>query len=333
MQARQSFILGLAAIVMLLGLSLLLSVFGSNMLGRRGWPLTILTNNAAGLSPGGVVLLNGVNIGSIDEVSLNQGGDPEFPVRVTLLIDEGMEIRRPAKFEIDEPLIGGSSTLNILDGNGLPLAMDGTATLEGFYVSQFDKVGELMTSKFGPVLEAMEAFKQFSVTYAELGEELKLLLAPQNPGTLDPRNLRTAVDRVNGLIAELTDSVRLASEWLNDETFRTGLTDATNEAGVFFAEATEAARRFNALADGLQADAHQLTEQALPVLDRAAVTLEELQRVATSAREGDGTLAQVLNNPDLYNSLEDAATELQQTAKDLQLLIQKWKAEGVPLKF
>ena len=41
----------------------------------------------------------------------------------------------------------------------------------------------------------------------------------------------------------------------------------------------------------------------------------------------------MLNSPDLYLSLPDAAIRLERALTDLQLLVQKIRAEGLPIDF
>ena len=68
-------------------------------------------------------------------------------------------------------------------------------------------------------------------------------------------------------------------------------------------------------------------------MDALGATLEEVRRVAKLASEGQGTAGQLLNNPDLYNSLNDAAVRLNRTLTDLQVLIQQLRAEGFIIQF
>ncbi len=56
-----------------------------------------------------------------------------------------------------------------------------------------------------------------------------------------------------------------------------------------------------------------------------------MQALARVAREGEGTIAQLLNNADLYRSLDDAAIRLERTLREAELLIGKVKAEGIPV--
>jgi hypothetical protein len=71
----------------------------------------------------------------------------------------------------------------------------------------------------------------------------------------------------------------------------------------------------------------------LRTADDVALTLEEVRRVTSVATDGEGTVAQLLSNPDLYNSLEDAATRLERTLVEIQLYIEKIKAEGIDVDF
>ena len=48
-----------------------------------------------------------------------------------------------------------------------------------------------------------------------------------------------------------------------------------------------------------------------------------------SVNSGKGTLGQLVNNPDLYHSLNDAAKRLEKALGEVELLAQKIKAEGV----
>ena len=45
--------------------------------------------------------------------------------------------------------------------------------------------------------------------------------------------------------------------------------------------------------------------------------------------DSEGSLGQFMNNPDLYRSLNSAAERLDKALTELQLLLQKFKAEGI----
>lgn len=48
---------------------------------------------------------------------------------------------------------------------------------------------------------------------------------------------------------------------------------------------------------------------------------------------GEGTLGQLAKNPDLYNNANDAASRLEKAIAEFQLLLEKYRTEGLKLQF
>jgi len=85
------------------------------------------------------------------------------------------------------------------------------------------------------------------------------------------------------------------------------------------------------LADQLEGEVAGVAKAIVPVADQVSSTLAEVQTLLALATSGQGSVAQALNNPDLYLSLTDASTRLEKTLKDVQLLIEKLRAEGIKI--
>jgi hypothetical protein len=83
----------------------------------------------------------------------------------------------------------------------------------------------------------------------------------------------------------------------------------------------------------METDVDALVNRLLPVADEAARTIEDVRRLTRAAIDGDGTVALLLRNPDLYLSLDDAAQRLELAAREVQLLAEKLKKEGLPIGF
>src|SRR5687767_4713457 len=95
-EGLRNFMVGITAIGALIGLAALLMSFGElDPLLNPRYKLTIETDNAAGLRPGGAVEFNGVPVGVVDAVFMVQ--DPEEPVRIVCLLDE--HVRPPADIQ------------------------------------------------------------------------------------------------------------------------------------------------------------------------------------------------------------------------------------------
>jgi uncharacterized protein YukE len=90
---------------------------------------------------------------------------------------------------------------------------------------------------------------------------------------------------------------------------------------------------FKRVAQSIETDSHAVATRLNPALDELARTLEEARGTFRRANQGEGTVAQLLNNPDLYRSLEDAAQRLDLVLREAQLALQKVKAEGVRIRW
>ena len=62
-------------------------------------------------------------------------------------------------------------------------------------------------------------------------------------------------------------------------------------------------------------------------------TLVEVRALTSRAASGGGTLGRLLNDPALYEDLDDAARRLADTLETLEILIEAVKAQGVKVEF
>jgi len=103
-----------------------------------------------------------------------------------------------------------------------------------------------------------------------------------------------------------------------------------HNANVLIEQATETMVQFADLAGRIQTDSESVSKHLAPVLDELASTLEEVHGLIGRASAGQGAIAQLLNNPELYVSLNDAAIRLERTLRDVQLLVAKVRGDGLP---
>ncbi|MEE8147079.1 MAG: MlaD family protein [Longimicrobiales bacterium] len=81
----------------------------------------------------------------------------------------------------------------------------------------------------------------------------------------------------------------------------------------------------------LETQISELTGAALPALDELTAQIQELRTLTRLATEGKGTIAQLLNNPDLYVSLTDSVRQLERALIEMELLVQEIRGEGFKL--
>jgi phospholipid/cholesterol/gamma-HCH transport system substrate-binding protein len=339
-EGTRNFMVGLMSILALVGLAALLMSFGElDPLLNPRYMLTIRTTNAAGLRPGGNIEFNGVPIGVVHDVTIES--DPHWPVRIVCLIDADTKIPADVEPFASAPLIGGSGILQLQappDGaaaRGDFLPDDGGAMFSGpIRGGLLAQITEQLDQRMKPLVASLEKFNQLSETYIALGNNLNDLLKPQGEEQLttgEPPNLRTAVVKLNAALDEAREGLELAKSFLGDEQLQDDARSALTKANTLIDRATTAVERYAKLAESLQGNSEELTKRLLPVTDSLAATLEDVRRLAKLAAEGQGTLGQLLNNPDLYKSLNDAAVRLERTLVEVQLLVEKLKQEGVDI--
>lgn len=335
---------GLVSIVALIGFAALLMSFGElDPLLHPRYEVLIKTGNAAGLRPGGGIEFNGVPVGVVHAVYVER--DPEFPVRIVCLIDKNALLPANVVPLATAPLIGGSAILQLdappADPPAAPpegaadqfLPTDGTAVIAGsIRGGLLTQITEQLDERMKPLMDSLERFNRLSDTYVTLGENLTDLLKPQSEQALaagERPNLRTAVVRLNEALDEAREALGLAKSFLGDEQMRADARSAVEKARALIDQATTAVDRYTKLAESLQKDSQDIAKRLLPVADSLAATLEDVRRLAKLAADGQGTMGMLLNNPDLYNSLNDAAVRLQRTLIEAQILIEKLQQEGV----
>ena len=344
-ESVRNFLVGLTSIVALLSLVVLLLLFGEleRFLQPR-YELIFHIDHAAGLRPGSTVELSGVPIGVVDEILVRP--DDELPVRVVALIDHDVKVPARVMPYAMTSLLGGASILEVdtpVDSDDIPeppyrfLPRDGTAVIEGpLKLRLVEQITRELDARMTPITSALQDFQELSETYVAFGKNLNEMVEAQSVEELEggvAPNVRTSVRKLYAVLDEIQEAMVVAREWLGDEQLRSDARSAVNKANALIDESSQTLKQFTQLAAKLESDSDALVKRLLPVADELGATLEEVRQVAHLAREGQGTVGMMLNNPDLYNALEDAATRLDHALREVQLFLQKVRAEGLPVNF
>ncbi|MCC6676561.1 MAG: MCE family protein [Phycisphaerales bacterium] len=332
----RDFFTGLTALGGVAGLVVMLALFGElREVGQRFYAFTLRMDTAGGLSSTSHVTLNGVRVGTISELA--NDADPTRGVALTVRVKEGTRI--PASFEvyIDKSLVG-DATLDLIARAG--------AAPEVNFINPGDVVERRAKGLFdllsASIREPLERFSktadsidQLAATYNSVGQNLNDLLGPRTPADVDagqPPNLRSAVARVDSALDG-------ANRWLGDEQMREDVRSAAARASALMDDATRTAEAWRQTAASVDERVASAGAKIEATADQAAATLRSIDEAAGEVRQlsrsinaGEGTLGQLARNPDLYNSMRDAAKRLERALTEFQLMIEKYKAEGIPLK-
>jgi len=139
-------------------------------------------------------------------------------------------------------------------------------------------------------------------------------------------NLTTVLARADARLAELRTTTKQINALLGDEQLIDDVRQTVREARRLTGEA----RKVVGSADRRL---EELTGRYVAVADDLSGLLTTLREIAGNVNAGEGTLGRLVKDPALYQSLTDTADRLMRAIDEVKLLIQKWKAEGVPVQF
>jgi len=188
----QDFMVGLASILALAGLSALLLLFGEmTWIFQRSFAVTLHANMAAGLRAGSQVMLEGVPVGEVKAIGLDT--EHALPVVLTLNLDRRQPIPASVRPTISAGLLGGGSRidLRIPDGTrSAPMDPAHPPELEARFTSLGDQIDSLMaklTTGDGTIAklmndprlyeEASEAAARLALTLRDLQEIVRRVKA------------------------------------------------------------------------------------------------------------------------------------------------------------
>ncbi len=329
----RNLIVGVTALLGLAGVFGLLLLFGYVPAWMEGgYELRVLMSDASGLTNGSRVRLSGIDVGRITAVRFRE--EPgQTGVEIVTLIRDGVLVPSRAVVRAESPLIGGNPTLAFdvghLDADQLRLwlPVDGSAVVKGeslTLVSQF--AGELEAAMAEPTKQFNQIARRFdylSQEWAVVGENLNRLIGPNTPGDVDTGatvgNLTTVLARADQRLAEAGRVIDGINQWVNNPRMQQDATAAV-------ANARQAMEQLNNALPRLE---HRLVALA----DDMAGAVGTMQAVLSRAQAGEGTVGKLFNDPAVYDNLNDTAQRLGLALDELRLMIQKWKAEGLPVQF
>jgi phospholipid/cholesterol/gamma-HCH transport system substrate-binding protein len=339
-ESVRNFAIGVVSIVGLVGFGALLVSFGElTSLFERRYVIDIALNEAGGLREGSLVTLHGVPVGLIDGVSI-ANDDPMHPVRVRALIDNQVLVPDPATPAVESSLLGSGARLE-LDGEGkasgrsfaagkVPLLVGEYRPLDEKFIAALD---ERLDQVRNELSGSLRSFDEFASTFTTLGRNVNDLVKPIGPGDDPEGSLRTTVARMNHALNSADEALALARTWLGDEALRADVKGAVSKANDLIARAADAISVITGLASNLDADRARLVRGLVGVFDEASAALGDVRRILALAATGDGTIAKLLNDADLYDNLADSAKRLQKAMEAIQAVAEKLRAEGIKIEF
>ena len=310
----QEFKIGLfvlvAVVVLFFGIRFLqgLSLFG------QGYEVVVVFDDAQGLTAGNAVRLSGVNVGTVREVALSDGGRA---VDVALAIDPDVAIPRGSRFAIGGFAALGDVYVAIAPPEG-PTAGRPLVDHDTLYAAPATDLVSLLTNQAGPLAQradtllasAVHTFRGIEDLVDASGEDLGATIT----------NLRFITTATTRLLLEQRDQIGSLSASLERAAASAERTAATAEAlageyGEAFGGQAPALRdSLTLVVANLNARLRQL-DASLASLDRVTVGLDTTLALVNSP---EGSVGLLLRDPSLYYNANAAAASLEQLLTNFQ---------------
>jgi phospholipid/cholesterol/gamma-HCH transport system substrate-binding protein len=330
---------GILGIVALFFITLLIFLLTGNLQWfKKQIRLHVFVTDAAGLTTGSPVRINGIGAGKVDSVGLSGQTDPQRIIKVDFLVDEDMLKQIPndsiASIASDN-LLGSTKFLQIDKGKSQEHVQPG-ATLKAANTQEFQ---QLVQQGFGvldsaqAVLQKIEAIVgQVEVGKGTIGKLLvdetlyNSLQATVNQVQLLTTTLNSKTGTVGHLINDsaLYDQIETTLNRVDE--IAQGLQRGQGTAGLFlkdpkmYNDLDGAVKQLNTILSNLNAGkgtAGQLLKSD-QIASQISGTLTKINVTIDKVNSGEGTLGQLLVNPQLYDAMTGSTRELHGLLKDFR---------------
>ena len=329
-------ILGIVALACVTLLIFLLT--GNTQFFKNQVYLHVYTSDAAGLTTGAPVRINGIQAGTVKSVELSGETNPARIIKVDLAVDQSMLKQIPvdsiASIASDN-LLGSSKFLQISKGTK-PDTVQAGATLKSAGTQQFD---QLVQQGFG-VLDSLQAIlgkvtdivNSVEVGKGTIGKllvdetlynslqatvsQVQLLATTLNSksGTIGKlindnelyNEAEGVIKRLDAITAQLQQGQGTAGMLLKDPKLYNDLDKSVDQLNTILANLNAGKGTAGEL---LHDD--KLARQISGTLDKVNVTLDKVN-------SGEGTIGQLMVNPQLYDAATGTTRELHELLKDFR---------------
>lgn len=328
-ETKQNLAVGLTGLAALAGIIALLVLFG-HIPGwgqRQGYQVIIHVLSANGLHPGSEVRLSGLDVGDIQSVRFRR--NPADGVVAVAKIRPKIKIPASVTAHVTTSLFGGSA---ILDFTMSP-ELQKKYRLNEKGVKFLPRTGEPAIVQ-GTSRSIVAQLSRLSQTWNTFGKNINKLVEPRTIGAVDsgkqPGNMATVLERLDKRVKAMKVMMANVQKILGDKNFRGNIRQIA-------ANVNQLSKKLNKQADPLiksiKSNVNKLGNHYVSLADHLSKASDSLKKFADKAVNGKGTMGKLLNNPSLYNNINDAILQLKAAANQGKLLIEKWKAEGLPVHF
>jgi phospholipid/cholesterol/gamma-HCH transport system substrate-binding protein len=320
------FRVGVMVLAALLILGILIMLVGEvPSLVRGTYTVNVKFRDAPGVAPDSPVRKSGIRIGRVSSVQFDEENDG---VIVGLAIDSGVRLRRSDVCRISGGLLGDATLQFVPSGRkGAPTDL----ITDGEFLT-----GEASSSPLQAIGNLEGSLGQAIHSVSTAGDEITKLAQKVNRFfETDDGRIARIVDRTDQALESFTTTLDSVNSILGDEQVKADLRRAFSELPGFLQEsraAVEGIQQTVQLAGQNLRNLQGVTEplgkkgpEMVEKIDRSVGRLDELLsqfvRFGRQINEQRGALGQLISNPELYDRLNRAATNIEQLTAELKPII------------
>jgi phospholipid/cholesterol/gamma-HCH transport system substrate-binding protein len=299
--------------------------------------LHMYTSDAAGLTPGAPVRINGIQAGTVKRVELSGETNPQRVIRVDFVVEQNMQKQIPSDSiasVASDNLLGSTKFLQINKGTRPDIIQSG-ATVKSADTRQFDALIQqgynvldslqLILGKVQDIVAAVEVGKGtigkllvdetlYNSLQATVGQ-VQLLATTLNSKKGIGRiindealydQVQNVINRFDQITADLQAGKGTAGMLLKDPKIANDLDSSLNQINVMLNRINNGQGTVGKLLNDPKI-ANQLSE----AMTKLNVTLDKVN-------SGQGTIGQMLVNPQLYESANGTTRELHDLLRDFR---------------
>lgn len=275
--------------------AILLFIFGYSFLKGKNWfdssrTFYAIYNDVEGLSPSSPVTINGLKVGNVTAINFL---DTSGRLLVTFTVDNEFPFSEESIAQVyGGGLIGGKSLAILPDYEAGKVAKSGDTLPSAIEEGLLELVNERLT----PLQEKVERVITSTDSLVNSFNEV------MNPATR--RNLKLSIENLQATVASLRNSANSVEGVLSENTPKLNST---------FTNLDEMATNLKTFSDTLnEIDIKKVTND----LESTVANLEDMSEKLNS---GDGTIGKLINDPQVYNNLEQATRQLDELIQDVKL--------------
>ena len=249
-------------------------------------------DNVGGIQPASPVMIQGVKVGSVLEVELNE--DPTKGVEVTLSVEERYGVPADSKAKIfSDGLMGGKAVEIVYGTSAEMIPNKGTINAE---MSQ--DLMEMASSEMENIIAKVTAIMDGMTTTLE---SVNNLIAANTD------NISEIVKNVDGVTGSVNEM--LAKE-------KQHLEEAMASLSRFSKSLGDNAEQVDSIIGNMNTFSTKLAEA--DIVSEIEATVAQLNKVLATVNDSEGSVGKLLDDAELYDNLTEASANLSALLADLQ---------------